>query len=541
MKTFRLIHASLFSLALSPLVSCGSFKPPADLSSGKSASASPSNFSTDALKNIVFQMGATHIDGRYRFTAQNFLEEGAQRILDLGTREIFVYMERNFRTRYPELGGTRWGDQEIKNLTDLAKSKPFENIFAMPFNTYLLTTFSFGLGDGPFRDQHPDDYDQKLINEENEFYELTKYLMRAYDGSGKTFVLKNWEGDWWGLKSYDPSRSITPSDAQDLVRVFSARQKGVLRARRESTSSSVWVLHAIEVNRVADLIANPSLGRIANRVIPFVNPPADMTTYSIYDTLLDAGTESVIEGRLTKAVQYLLNNTPDPLGLGSKRIILSEVGIPENGVSSNAESEKRLNVALRVGQNLRLHSASFWELYDNDCNYKNTSTPIQDSALAPNDARRPRNTDCRGFYIFRPDGSEPQRNRVLRNYWAQIQNQLPTIPQDFRPIPEATTPVVPKSSGFKWEAYSFASDCSSVEVTVSGQKGSTVKAYAREANDTWDFIGEVDTAIFQNSMINIPLSQGLQEKLMTTGLRFTLTDEGADMWDTTPELLCKLP
>lgn len=496
---------------------------------------SSAGFSIDHMKNMVFQMGVTHIDGRYRFTDENFLEEGAQRILDLGTREIFVYMERNFRTRYPELNGTKWGDQGINTLTDLAKSKPFENVFAKPFNTYLLTAFSFAMGDGPFRDQH-DDYESKLEQEEEEFYQLTKYLMRAYDGSGKTFVLKNWEGDWWGLRSYDPSRSISKTDAEDLIRFFSARQRGVLRARDESSSSNVWVLHAIEINRVADVMSNPSLGRILNRVIPLVEPAADMIAYSIYDTLWPLGSETEIQTRLTRAVQHLLTQTPDPLGLGSKRIILSEVGIPENAVSNNAESERRLNVAIRVGQNLGLHSGSFWQIYDNECRYRNTTTQMQETALSLIDLRRPRNSDCTGFYFIRPDGSEPLRNRVLKTYWNQTLNSLPQIPLDFRPIPEP----IPNDQ-FRWEKTDVSSDCWSVQITVADARGTGVLVYARETNETWDLIAQVEEATYENSVVTIPLSENLREKLMTTGLRFTVTDEGQNTWDTTRELFCSQP
>lgn len=122
----------------------------------------------------------------------------------------------------------------------------------------------------------------RLQAEENEFYQLTKYLYSKFVGSGKTFVLKNWEGDWTGLGQGNVTSNISPGIVQDMIAWLSARQRGVTRARNEAgKSSGVRVFNAAEVNRVLDYAQN-GMTRVINAVVPRVK--ADMVTYSSYDS-----------------------------------------------------------------------------------------------------------------------------------------------------------------------------------------------------------------------------------------------------------------
>src|SRR5260370_26899327 len=101
----------------------------------------------------------------------------------------------------------------------------------MPFRTFVITAFSFA---------NADQINRLATNtnaaaaEEQEFYGLTKYLYATFAGSGKTFILKNWEGDWAGLKGFDPTADISPTMIYALTNWLVARQKGVSRARNES-------------------------------------------------------------------------------------------------------------------------------------------------------------------------------------------------------------------------------------------------------------------------------------------------------------------
>ena len=49
--------------------------------------------------------------------------------------------------------------------------------------------------------------------EHNEFYQLTKYLYSHFSGSGKTFILKDWEGDWVALGGQSSSTNTNTPKA----------------------------------------------------------------------------------------------------------------------------------------------------------------------------------------------------------------------------------------------------------------------------------------------------------------------------------------
>src|SRR5579864_5424577 len=63
-----------------------------------------------------FEAGATHVAGRYGFTDGNFLLEGANRIKQLGSPSIFIYLSPDFRVAYPDRGDHLWPDQNPTSL-----------------------------------------------------------------------------------------------------------------------------------------------------------------------------------------------------------------------------------------------------------------------------------------------------------------------------------------------------------------------------------------------------------------------------------------
>jgi len=63
---------------------------------------SPQLRGRDQFLQQKYQAGITHIDGRYGFTLNNFLLEGASSIRNFGAHGIFVYLFPHFRTSYPD-------------------------------------------------------------------------------------------------------------------------------------------------------------------------------------------------------------------------------------------------------------------------------------------------------------------------------------------------------------------------------------------------------------------------------------------------------
>ena len=364
----------------------------------------PGTAATRTFAQGSFSPGIAHVAGNYGFTQQNYLLEGAEQIQKLGSKSIFVYLTPLYAYDYPDRGANMWKGTP-RNLEDLAKTAPFQSLFSMPFKTFVLTAYSFA-NNGQITGISGDDRRQQA--EEDEFYHLTKYLYFKYGPSGKNFILKNWEGDWIGLQDYDTSKDISPSRIDDLIAWLSARERGVERARNEVGSSNVSVINAVEVNRVLDY-AQHGMARMINKVVPVVRP--DMVTYSSYDSS-SQGDANTVQANMELALSTIRKMAPDPLSLGSRRILISEYGMFEN---EEPNDSWRADTILKTAKSEGLAGAFLWNVFDNEC--KSSNGQPAGIALTPGASGRPNNGQCRGLWAIRPDGSTSSVLGVLKKYW----------------------------------------------------------------------------------------------------------------------------
>jgi len=355
-----------------------------------------------------FAAGIAHVAGDYGFTQNNFLVEGATEISQLGSGAIFIYMTPAFRTQYPDRSKRLWPAEDPTSLAQLAQSSPYDQVFHLPFKTIVLTAYTFanwdaveGMAESPARQSA----------EENEFYQLAKYLYAKFSGSGKTFILKNWEGDWAALGGqYDTAANISPGAAADMIAWLKARQAGVARARKQANDASVRVVNGAEVNRVLDY-AQRGLTRVINAVVPEVN--ADMVTYSSYDSTTVGEDAASMQQSFNLALQTIEKLAPDPLGMGSRRILVSEYGLYENQLAGGTtwRAQAILATASRAG----LYGAFLWNLYDNECVQPDGQAAEVDAPLGS--GARPGDQNCRGLWVLRPDGTTSAALAVLKQYW----------------------------------------------------------------------------------------------------------------------------
>lgn len=365
----------------------------------------PGTAATRTFAQASFHAGIAHVAGNYGFTQENYLLEGAKQIQKLGSKSIFVYLTPSYRTKYPDRGAGMWNGNP-SSLQELAQTKAFKKLFAMPFDTFVLTANTFS-NDGQITGISGDD--ARLQAEEDEFYGLAKYLYSAYAGSGKNFILKNWEGDWIGLQDYDTSKDISPSRIDDMIAWFSARERGVERARNEVGSTDVSVLNAVEVNRVLDY-AQHGMDRLINKVVPQVRP--DMVTYSSYDSSSKGKDAASVQANVNIALDTINKLAPDPLGLGSRRILISEYGMFENEQPNDAW---RADAILKTAKSAGLAGAVLWNVFDNECMQSNGQPA--GVGLTPGAWGRPKNGQCRGLWAIRPDGSTSSVVKVLKKFW----------------------------------------------------------------------------------------------------------------------------
>lgn len=364
----------------------------------------------DQLLNTPFRAGVTHVDGKYGFTQDNFLLEGSRRISDFGSDAIFIYMEPQFRSRYPDkTAAPFWPAGELESITELAKTAPYKAVFDLPFKTFVITAYAFAT-QGDVQNFATDPGLAAL--EEQEFYDLTRYLLTTYAGTGKTFILKHWEGDYVGLRGFDTSKDISPGMVDAMNIWLSARQRGISRARTDAGNpSGVGVFHAVEVSRVLDY-SRSGLTRVINAVIPVVKP--DMVAYSSYDSTLGGSDAASASATINEALNVIKSLAPDPLNLGNKRILISEYGLFENERSAD-EVAWRTGAILQTAQAAGVFGAFFWQVFDNECKQSDGTYFPTDSS--PGDPLRPTNSQCRGVWLVKPDGQPSLAKPVVEPYW----------------------------------------------------------------------------------------------------------------------------
>jgi hypothetical protein len=317
-------------------------------------------------------LGATHAAGRYSFTEEDFLNEGADRLLALGTRVIKVWFRLDAGASYPF--HSDW--PPTSDLAELAQAPYYRALFAKPFTTYFLVIPPV-TGGTPFLDGMAP---AEAAAESDHLYRLARYLLTAYAGTGKTFVLQNWEGDHLLRQGLSPGEDPDPVRIQGMRDWWNARQDGVDRARREVGMRGVTVAHAAEVN----LVDQARVGKITavNDVVPFTR--ADLYSYSCWDVAFD-------RGRLTRALDYLAEKAPDSELYGGRNVYLGEFGAVPDQVGEGASVRNAILGLAEAALGWGARWVVYWQLYCNE-------------AARPYEGR-PANADLRGFWLIRPDGS----------------------------------------------------------------------------------------------------------------------------------------
>src|SRR5262249_39564424 len=148
--------------------------------------------------------------------------------------------------------------------------------------------------------------------------------------------------------------------AEDMIAWLKARQAGVTEARTRANDSTMLVLNGAEVNRVLDY-AQRGLTRVINAVVP--EGKAEMGTYSSYDSTTIGQNAASMEQSFNLALQTIERLAPDPLGMGNRRILVSEYGLFENKLAFGGTSW-RPPAILATASHAGIYGAFLWELYD---------------------------------------------------------------------------------------------------------------------------------------------------------------------------------
>jgi hypothetical protein len=176
-----------------------------------------------------------------------------------------------------------------------------------------------------------------------EIYDLTVYLLQTYSGTGKSFYIGNWEGDWMlsATNTY-VDQNMPPERLQAMIDWANTRQQAIDAAKAATPHSDVNVWFYLEANKM-DWARNEQIC-VTNSVIPAM-PKLDFLSFSAYSL-------HKIGNGLTKdaasmhtdldLLQARIDAKPDPSILGS-RLIIGEYGYlygnPDPGASDNRFSD----------------------------------------------------------------------------------------------------------------------------------------------------------------------------------------------------------
>ncbi|NEU58610.1 hypothetical protein [Halorussus sp. MSC15.2] len=422
---------------------------------------------TRPLKDRV---GVTHVDGDYHLTDENFLNEGAKQIRNLGSRVIKVWLTHvagdDPHNKYPY--NSDW-PPSFDSMVDVVESNYFRELFQRDFRTYVLEAYAHV--DGGYGDDYKHYFirgisDDQLRQEEQSFYELTKHLLETYRGTGKEFVLQHWQGDWaiipWKkreeisageLRSDDLEPTQTAIDG--MIQWLNARQRGVERARSE-IESDVTVLHAAEVNMV--LRAMQGQTRVINTVVPETN--VDLVSHNSYREMWRAfrrWNPNDAPAKFREILDFVNEHAPEPseyvksvLPVPSKSVFVGEYGLPFEKVG-NEKAAQITKMITHTSLEWGVPYMLYWAIYDT--------------------------SGGKGFWLVRPDGTKsPVWDYIDSIITENSLQKLPTYAElafDFNKSVEEYE-INPETSKEKSRALTFR--CS--ELVLLNSDGQSVERYS---------------------------------------------------------------
>lgn len=340
--------------------------------------------------------GAAHTNGFYTVPngSGTQFSDGCDVIWNLGLRTLKVYLTADYLANYPLQAA--WSGAPT-SVTELAQTSQFATQFARAWDSIILTTLTFSNGTTNWWRVEPTK--AKLQAEYDEMYELAAYLLAEYSGTGKRFVLQNWEGDHAFMDATPPTTFVGRKYVDYYTAFAATRQRAVRDARAATPHQGVTVLNAFEANRVLDGKDFPHRRRIVTDIARRFQP--DLVSYSVYDAPFKLGWaedqaawEASCQTEMTRAFSLLKKAFPGvPIQVG-------ETGVPENEATNEHPSYNIGQMIERIRDvafEQQAETFIYWEVFDNEAHETYT---------------------YRGYWLRRPDGSLTEAGAKLQTFAA---------------------------------------------------------------------------------------------------------------------------
>lgn len=248
-----------------------------------------------------------------------------------------------------------------------------DEVFSDPYFKYYFIWYR----------SHGENFTTGVVDTETEYKETFEYvsqLLSKYKGTGKTFFIGNWEGDWYLLPEKNKTIDAPIERTQGMIKWINIRYKALCDARAVVTSD-VKVYYYIEMNRVTDAFEH-GLKRIVNEVLPQVT--TDFISLSSWE-LQEKPTEYIatIFDYINSYASYSEIDTP-----WNSRIFIGECGIPSirfnyDGIKHRDANIEIFNKYLTLGCPFVL----YWAMHNNE--FKPDGRPKGLWLIDDNDQRTP--------------------------------------------------------------------------------------------------------------------------------------------------------
>lgn len=304
-------------------------------------------------------VGTQSIGVRYQFTDDCALVESAKQILALGSDTLKIAVSLNYEDNY-----LMTEDERIQSLSDLLQYKPsYLEVMDMPFRNIMLWVYPFEDSRSAFREGFISDEETAAVYQE--IYDFTSLLLKRYSGSGKSFFLGNWEGDWHLLRGvYDYKLDPEPESIKGAIKWFELREKAIADARRDTPHTDVEVYFYIELNHVGKSMDDdrPSL---VNKVLPYIR--TDYVSWSSYDVTKPAIRLGEDKGRerVFQALDYIEAHLPES-DIPGKRVFMGEYGFELVGFESPEVQRDHTASIMKWSLEWGCPFVLYWELYCNE-------------------------------------------------------------------------------------------------------------------------------------------------------------------------------
>jgi hypothetical protein len=286
--------------------------------------------------------------------------------------------------------------ESCATLGDIVRSPYFQQLFALPFATFILETTLPSEWQAANSKKAAD----RLNEIEQAYFDLTAHLYGVFRNRKVTVIIQHWEGDWMlrgrGGELWNPPPADWQERCEAMVHWLTARQAGVTKARAQfGKGAKCRIAHAAEVNRVADLWKG--IPTMTEHVLPKVE--LDLISYSCYDGMKDGVT-------LWKCIAEIKRHARTTAFFKKHPVFIGEVGIPENDQPERLR--ERWDELLGVMLAAEVPYIAMWELYCNEISPKVQPPPAVPIINF---------NDVRGFWLVRPDGSLSEAGKLFTSLW----------------------------------------------------------------------------------------------------------------------------